>query len=80
MGATRWIADHSAIVAQALTPWVLLLERQAFDMELEAPKMHRVLPSPSELTPEIATRLRPKGCHDAAAERASREWADNTEA
>ena len=59
---------------------VLLLKRQAFDMEFEAPKMHRVLPSPSELTPETATRLRPESCHDGAAERAAREWADNTEA
>ena len=49
---------------------VLLLERQAFDMELEAPKMHRVLPTPSELTParpplasgpKVATTVRPRG-------------------
>ena len=42
---------------------VLLLERQAFDMELEASKVHRILPTPSELTSAPATRLRPERCH-----------------
>ncbi len=41
--------------------------------EVEAPKMHRVLPTPAELTTATAARLRPEGCNDGASEGTSEE-------
>ena len=57
MGATRWIADHSAVVAQALTPWSCCWNAKPSTWSLKPPRCttYSRLPPNSRLRPPLAS-------------------------